>query len=123
MLYSTTVLTLDGVMSDPHVWHPPYTSDESVALLGDHLDSADVMLVGRRTFEEFAAWWPTQPDEVPLARRTNAIAKVAATSTPVSTEWSNSSVIAGGLEATVHRWRDEGVDVMVPGAGRSCSHC
>jgi len=40
MLSSSTFLTLDGVMSDPHVWHPAYASDESLALLAEQMDRA-----------------------------------------------------------------------------------
>jgi dihydrofolate reductase len=81
MLYSTTFLTLDGVMADPHVWHPAYASREALDLLESQVAAAGTMLIGRRTYEEFASWWPGQGDEVPLARVTNAIRKDVVTST------------------------------------------
>jgi dihydrofolate reductase len=123
MLCSTTFLTLDGVMSDPHVWHPAYASDESLALLGEQLDAADALLLGRRTYEGFAAYWPDQDDTVPLARRTNEIPKLVVTSSREPLAWTGASVLEGqkgeegeegGPMSAVERLKDEH-DVLVPG--------
>lgn len=62
-IYASVFLTLDGVMEAPHVWHPAYVSEESMAVLADHMGSATAMLLGRQTYEEFAgvgiAAWPS----------------------------------------------------------------
>jgi dihydrofolate reductase len=116
MLYSTTFLTLDGVMSDPHVWHPAYASDESLRMLGDQIDAADAMLIGRRTYEEFASWWPGQDDSVPLARRTNAMPKLVVTATLDTVEWTNSTIVAGELFGAVKRLAAD-AQIAVPGSG------
>ena len=96
MLCSTTFLTVDGAMSDPHVWFPPFASDESFALLAEQMDAAGAMLVGRRTYEELAAWWPHQPDSVPLATRTNAMTKYVVSSTLRRADWSGSEILPAG---------------------------
>lgn len=114
MLCSTTFLTLDGVMSDPHMWHPPYASGESLALLGEQLDAADAMLLGRRTYEGFAAYWPDQDDTVPLARSTNEIPKHVVTSSPEPLTWTGASALVGDLVTAVGRLVDEH-EVLVPG--------
>jgi hypothetical protein len=65
---------LDGVVSDPHIWHPAYASDESLALLGAQLDAADGMVLDRRTYESSrrtgpsgatACPWPGGPTPFP----------------------------------------------------------
>jgi dihydrofolate reductase len=115
MLCSSTFLTLDGVMSGPHVFHPTYASDESVAMLDEQAAAADAMLVGRRTYDEFAQYWPYQDDSVPLAARTNALPKFVATHRTDALEWGDATAV-DDLGALAARLRDEGRLVMVPGS-------
>jgi dihydrofolate reductase len=114
MLFSSTFLTLDGVTSDPHVWHPAYASDESLALLGEQLDAVDAMLLGRRTYEGFASYWPDQDDTVPLARRTNEIPKHVVTSRRQPLTWTGATALAGDLVAAVRRLKADH-ELIVPG--------
>lgn len=116
MIFTSTFLTLDGVMSDPEVWHPPFSSAESIELLADQLDSVDAMLLGRITSDEFAALWPPQPDAVPLARRTNEITKWVATSGESIRAWPNAGTLDGEPIEAIARLRDDGVSMMVPGS-------
>ena len=117
MLSSSTFLTLDGVMSDPHVWHPAYASDESLALLAEQMDRADVMLIGRRTYDEFASWWPHQGDDVPLASRTNAIPKRVVTSARGPLDWHGASRLEGDVVPAVRALKDQVGDVALAGSG------
>ncbi|HZM32601.1 MAG TPA: dihydrofolate reductase family protein [Acidimicrobiales bacterium] len=116
MLYSTTFLTLDGVMADPHVWHPSYASPESLDLLESQVAAAGTMLIGRRTYEEFAAWWPDQGDDVPLARVTNAIRKDVVTSTLDRLGWNNAHLAGRDPVAAARRLVQDHGDVAVPGS-------
>lgn len=116
MLYSSNSISLDGVVSDPHVWHPAYTSDDSLALLAMHSDTADAMLLGGRTYDEFASFWPHQDDDVPLARRTNEIAEHVVTTGTDAVEWSNSSVVEGEPFAAVRRLKEAHEQIMLPGS-------
>jgi dihydrofolate reductase len=119
MLHSTNFLTLDGVVSDPHVWHPAYASDESLALLGAQLDAADGMVLGRRTYEELASYWPQQGDDVPLARRTNAMPKHVVTSTLASVDWTGAAIVpVAGADVVdaVRRLAQAHGDLLVPGS-------
>jgi dihydrofolate reductase len=115
MLYSTNFLSLDGVMSHPEKWHPPYASDESGAILAEHLDSADAMLIGRRTYEEFAAHWPSQDDSVPIARRMNQIHKYVVSGSRSSFDWANTQGVGGDLVGAVDAVRRANDEVIVPG--------
>ena len=87
MLWTMTFLTLDGVMADPHLWHARYAGEDALALVAEQLDEADAMLLGRRTYDEFATWWPSQGDSTPIARLTNAIPKLVVTSDSSGLSW------------------------------------
>jgi hypothetical protein len=64
----STYVTLDGVFDDPGGaedtehggWSNPYFNDEAAKYAGEQLWSSDTPLVGRKTYEEFAANWPTR---------------------------------------------------------------
>lgn len=116
VLYSTTFLSFDGVMSDPHVWHPAFTSAESMQMLGEHLEAADAMLLGRRTYEEFASYWPNQDDSVPFARRTNEIHKHVVTRSIDALKWTNSSVVDRHFLIGVSRLKEANDQIMLPGS-------
>jgi dihydrofolate reductase len=109
-------LTLDGVMEAPHVWHPAYASDESVAMLADQMANAGAMLLGRRTYEEFASYWPHQHSEVPLADATNSIRKYVVSRTLAKPEWNNTTVLSEGLVAAVRTIAEQESSVLVPGS-------
>lgn len=118
MLWTMHYLTLDGVMADPHLWHPDHAGPDAYDLTRAHVEEADAMLVGRRTYDELASWWPRQSDEDPIARATNAIPKHVVTSRPDGLHWGpvtdagpDPAAAATGLAARVG-------SVMVPGSGR-----
>jgi dihydrofolate reductase len=119
MLHSTNFLTLDGVVSDPHVWHPAYASDESLALLGAQLDAADGLVLGRRTYQELASYWPQQGDDVPLALRTNTLPKHVVTSTLTSVDWTGAEIVPvadGDVADAVRRLEQAHGELLVPGS-------
>ena len=71
-------LSLDGVMEDP-AWTFPCWNDAIAAFKGAETDAAEALLLGRITYEAFAAVWPTSPD--PGAPAINALPKHVATTT------------------------------------------
>lgn len=74
----TEFITLDGVIESPS-WSMPYWNDAIAAFKGEETAAAGSLLLGRTTFEMFAAAWPTSPDEgAPVM---NAFVKHVATST------------------------------------------
>jgi dihydrofolate reductase len=56
-------VSLDGVMEAPDQWHFPYWNDEMGKYKSDELAAADALLLGRTTYEVFAAAWPSMTDE------------------------------------------------------------
>jgi dihydrofolate reductase len=103
MLWTITFLTLDGVMADPHLWHASYAGEDAFALIAQHLAEADSMLLGRRTYDEFSSWWPSQGDSTPIARLTNAIPKLVVTSDSSGLTWG--PVMAVGPDPVPRRTR------------------
>ena len=72
-------ISLDGVVEAPETWHFPYFNDEMGEIVGSQMAAADTMLLGRRTYEEFAAYWADKGGDVDFAD----VAEVAGAITPV----------------------------------------
>jgi dihydrofolate reductase len=96
----STFLTLDGVMQAPGDgsefdrggWQIQFFDEDAGAIANDGLFAADALLLGRVTYEHFAAAWPEMTDEDGFADRMNSIPKFVASTTLSDAEW-NASVI------------------------------
>jgi dihydrofolate reductase len=96
-------VSLDGIMEDPggaegyeHAgWHFRSWADEIGAIKKDELFASDALLLGRRTYEGFAAAWPTVKDEEGFADRMNSLPKYVVSSTLDTLEWNNSHLLEG----------------------------
>ena len=82
----------------------------------DELDEADAQLLGRVTYEGFAAAWPGREDEVGFAEKMNSMPKYVVSSTLESADWNNSTVLSGGLAEEVGKLKQE-VDGVILVAG------
>lgn len=118
MIFATNFITLDGVIGSPERWHPAFTSPESMAVLLEQMARSDGMLVGRRTFEEFASWWPHQGDDVPVAPETNAMRKFVVSASLTEPSWGPTEVLTGGPVAAAEELNRRGLTVMLPGSAR-----
>jgi dihydrofolate reductase len=113
----STYVTLDGVFEDP-AWSAPYWSDEAQQFAHDQLFASDALLLGRTTYETFAASWPTQEwleREGDFAERMNGLPKfVASTSLEEPLEWQNSSLLKGDVAEEIRKLKDEpGQDILM----------
>ena len=125
-------LTLDGVMQapgDPNEdrsggfehggWQLAYFDDVFGQTMMEAFAATGGLLLGRRTYETFAAHWPNQPAEDPLAGMMNGLAKYVVSSTltePLA--WQNSSLITDDVAGDVGRLREQpGKDIQVIGSG------
>src|SRR6266498_1739146 len=90
-------LTLDGVVQSPEKWSFQYFNDELIGAIGASMASADTMLLGRRTYQEFAAVWPDRGTDEPVAAVMNNTPKLVVSTTLDTVEWQNSTLITGNL--------------------------
>jgi dihydrofolate reductase len=89
------LLSLDGVAEAPEEFFAAW-DDAMEANLGEVIAAQDSVILGRRSYEEWAAYWPGS-DVEPFATFINGVAKHVATSTPLDREWANSTAVDGGL--------------------------
>jgi len=111
-------VTLDGVMESPDKWHFPYWSDEMGKYKFDELLASDALLLGRVTYEGFAAAWPSATDEEGFADRMNGLPKfVASTNLEEPLEWNNSTLIKGNVAEEVSKLKQQpGQDILIGGS-------
>jgi dihydrofolate reductase len=98
-------VTLDGVVEAPEKWVMPDNQmfEEQTA---DYAVS-DALLLGRRTYEVFAASWPQRGSDVPNADWMNNTQKYVASRTLESPEWQNTTVLQGDVSEAVSRLKQE----------------
>ena len=84
---------------------------------GGRVLGADGLLLGRVTYEAFAAAWPGQTDEAGFADRFNSLPKYVASTTLTELEWTNSHLLAGDVGDAVARLKQEdGQELMINGS-------
>jgi dihydrofolate reductase len=124
-------VTLDGVMEapgDPREyehggWSNPYFDDAIARYKYDELFASDALLVGRVTYEGFAAAWPGMEaapgDEQAFADRMNSLPKYVVSTTLDKAEWNNSTLLKGdAAEAVAALKQQEGQDILVGGSAQ-----
>jgi dihydrofolate reductase len=125
-------MTLDGVVQAPAYadedttggfehggWHTPYFDDQSMGWVVEKVSSAGGFLLGRGTYEIFAAHWPNASEEEQIvAQPLNALPKyVASTTLNEPLEWENSTLLRGDLREAVSALKlQEGGDLHVIGS-------
>jgi dihydrofolate reductase len=119
----STFLTLDGVMQAPGDageferggWQLPFFDERAGAIAKEGLFASDALLLGRVTYEHFAAAWPGMTDEEGFAARMNNIPKFVVSTTLAQAEW-NATVIRNLAEETPKLRQQH--DLLVMGSGR-----
>jgi dihydrofolate reductase len=118
-------VTLDGVMEDPGGnegtphggWSFKFFSDEAGAYKLAELQGADVQLLGRKTYEGFAAAWPAMKDEAGFAEKMNGMPKVVVSTTMRKAEWNNSTIIKDNVVEEIKKLKAQpGGDLLVAGS-------
>ena len=125
-LVVTDYVSLDGVIEDPvgmegsglGNWIGPFARGPAGdKFKHEELFASDALLLGRRTYEGFAAVWPTVKDETGLAERMNTLPKFVASTTISSADWHNSTVLSGDLPAAVRTLKQQfRGDILVYGS-------
>ena len=90
-------VSLDGVVEAPERWTFDYFTDEVGEAIGSSMATADTLLLGRKTYQEFAAVWPGRGTDDPIGAFMNNTPKLVASTTLGTVEWQNSTLIAGNV--------------------------
>jgi dihydrofolate reductase len=107
-LINSTYMTLDGVVEGPHLWPPlkAGTSGEGDRIQTDLLETCDIVLMGRRTYDSFAPAWSARSGD-PFSDRINTMRKVVVSTTLADPQWANTEVMAGDVVARVRKLKGE----------------
>ena len=130
-LIASTFASLDGIMQAPGGPDEDPTggfalggwmfgfADESMDISDSGFDGKDrELLLGRRTYEIFEAYWPYQPDDHPVARTLNAAKKHVASRTLTALRWNNSTLLDGDVvQAVIALKSQAGPDLQIIGSG------
>ena len=109
-------MSLDGVVESPDKWHFPYFNDEMGEAVGGQMSESDTMLLGRQTYQEFAAYWPQQSSDVPPADFMNGVPKlVVSTTLGPDLEWENSTLVSDVSELAKYKEQD-GKNISITGS-------
>ena len=121
-------ITVDGVIEDPGGaegsphggWSRKFSSGpEGGKFKFDELTAAGALLLGRATYEGFAAAWPTMEGTGEFGERMNAIPKYVLSSTLERAEWQNSTILRGDLAEEARRVKEQvDGDLVVFGSAR-----
>jgi dihydrofolate reductase len=126
----TEFMTLDGVAQAPGGpeedrddgfayggWQAPLIDEGAGGVLFEQASAMDALLLGRRTYEIFAGYWPNAPQEIPFTGLLNAVPKYVASRTlaePLA--WQNSSLLTEELSASVAALKERHDEVHVIGS-------
>jgi dihydrofolate reductase len=126
-----TFMTLDGVMQAPGGpdedrdggfehggWSFPYFSEDMGDVISDAFAKAEAILLGRRTYEIFAASWPNFPDkDDPVASRLNNLPKYVVSTTLDTADWEPTTIVRGDIPAEVAKLKEQYVgEIQVHGS-------
>jgi dihydrofolate reductase len=129
-LVVTEFVTLDGVAQAPGApdedrdgafahggWQAPLLDQEAAGTLFEQARSMDALVLGRRTYEIFATYWPTAPEEIPFTGLLNGVPKFVASRTlaePLA--WQGSTLLAGDLAESITAVKERFDEVHVIGS-------
>jgi dihydrofolate reductase len=118
-------VSMDGVMQAPgdrseYVhggWQRPYICDDLLRLMVKQMTDADALLLGRKTYEAFAAAWPQMTGMLGLADRMNTLPKYVASNTLREVGW-NATLISGDIASGIAELKQQaGAGLVVAGSG------
>jgi dihydrofolate reductase len=129
-LVVNTFTSLDGVMQAPGMpeedreggfdqggWQVPYFDEESGQVMAEGMAAFDALLLGRKTYEIFASYWPKAPADDPIAARLNDAPKYVASRTLDTVAWNNSTLLKGDIADEVARLKQQYDEIHTSGSG------
>jgi dihydrofolate reductase len=118
-LVATEYLTFDGVFEEPGRWSGPFFNEEAQKFKFDELQATDALLLGRKTYEGFAAAWPKMSGTGEFGLKMNSMPKYVVSSTLKTVEWAGSRLIAGDVAGEIRKLKAApGKDLLLSGSGQ-----
>jgi dihydrofolate reductase len=118
-LVVTENMSLDGVIAPMDGWFDPGAQDADLsAVIAEHREAADAVVLGRVTYEEFAGFWPYQTDDTTgISGYLDRVAKYVFSSSLERADWQHTTILRGpvGDELTALK-RADGKDIVVTGS-------
>lgn len=122
-------ITLDGVYQGPGGpqedtsggfelggWQGAYLDEETGTSIGEGIDRLQALLLGRKTYDIFADYWPRVSDDEPIAAKFNAVPKFVASRTLTDASWAGTTVVTD-VATEVAAIRDRFDEIHVIGSG------
>ena len=130
-IITTTFVTLDGVMQAPGGpeedrtggfahggWSFNYWDEVMGDVMTKIMGLPFELLLGKRTYDIFAAYWPTAKNDQVVAKKFNSTRKYVVSHAPTELSWHNSSLITGDVAAEIKKLKEkDGGDLWVHGSG------
>jgi dihydrofolate reductase len=126
----TMFLTLDGVLQGPGGveedrdmgfeqggWQAPFFDEGSGARVFETYERADALLLGRRTYDIWARYWPVGPADSPFTKLINELPRYVASRTLTDPAWAGTTVLDGDAADTVAQLKEQHERIIVPGSG------
>lgn len=125
-------MTLDGVIQAPGGpgedtsggfeyggWTVPYFDDFSGQVMDEQTGHPFDLLLGRKTYDIFAGYWPHQDESTtPFARKFNKARKYVASRSPIELDWNNSMLLQGDIVEEINKLKaQDGPELQVYGSG------
>jgi len=111
-------VSLDGYLDEPGRWSLPFWSEEAAQFKAKELAEADALVLGRRTYEGFAAVWPTMTGTGEFGEKMNAMPKYVASRTLHEASWNATIIIGDVAEAVARLKQGDGGDLLIGGSGQ-----
>ncbi len=114
-------ISLDGVVEAPDQWHFPYFNDEMGAAVGAGLNTAEVLLFGRTTYDSFAGAWPEREaaggEDAGFAKQLGDMRKIVFSRSRLDLRWRNSEQAEGDVAEVAAALKGEpGGDIALSGS-------
>jgi dihydrofolate reductase len=111
-------ISLDGVVEAPEKWHFPYFNDEMGQVVESQMAATDSMLLGRVTYQDFAAYWPNvSGEDQQIADFMNGRPKYVVSTTLKTADWQNSTLINGDIPQAIAKLKQQpGKDISITGS-------
>jgi dihydrofolate reductase len=119
-LVATEYLSLDGYFHEPGQWSRPFFDAAAGQLKWAELQASDALLLGRKTYEGFAAAWPGMREQTgDFGAKMNDMPKWVVSSTLETLAWSGAKPIRGNVLDEVRKLKaSTGNDLLLAGSGQ-----